>query len=332
MFGLYESVEEVLEALIQRGCLVDRGNLVGTMNDKGLHCPVDDRGISELKDELTPKQIATRRSSSRIKILSSNRWRDAVTQARHRLRIPINGLSQEKVRELHDRLLQCTLGAAADRPTFVDAVVLWFWGGLVREARPLAVMLSIDPAPLDGLRASFSPLDGHISPGAKNHDSERIEVAGGNPLFGLRKILDPEDVIKIDGKPINYQPAPTDRLMGHILWGLQLSPDELPSGPTIGYTWERTPDGGGRLYEEMFGFDRANASDIRELQAKFRQIKRDFRTKHLANFSGGKTWNERWRLWNRLFPDLAFPSADALRRAIAYQKTKAPKLNEGMNL
>ena len=232
--------------------------------------------------------------------------------------------------DLHDRLLRCTLGAAVDRPTFVDAVVLSFWGRLVREARPLAVMLSIDPAPLDRLIASFSPLYRDGLPLEPVPDQKDIEVGGGNALFGLRKILNPERLIKIDDKPIDYQPAPSDRLMGHILWGLQLSPDELPSGPTIGYTWERTPDGGGRLYEEIFGFDRATASEIRGLQADFRQIKRDIRANLLDNFSGGGTWAERWRIWNRMFPDLAFPSSDALRRAVAYRKPKDRKLGGGV--
>ena len=78
------------------------------------------------------------------------------------------------------------------------------------------------------------------------------------------------------------------------------------------------PDGGGRLYESTFHLDQATASEVKELQTKLRQIKRGFRARLLRNFSLGRKWEDRWKLWNRMFPDLAFPSADAMRHAKDY--------------
>ena len=74
--------------------------------------------------------------------------------------------------------------------------------------------------------------------------------------------------------------------------------------------------------DEVFGFDRATAAEIRELQARLRGIKRVFRQKALMGFQRKGTWDEKWKAWNRLFPDLAFPSPGAIRKAIAYEKKK----------
>ena len=49
-----------------------------------------------------------------------------------------------------------------------------------------------------------------------------------------------------------------------------------------------------------------------------RWIKRQFRDRLLRHFSKGETWDERWKAWNRMFPDLAFPSAGAMRHAKSY--------------
>ena len=324
MTVLYEEVGEVLAALERRGCVVDRKILVGAMSDEGLHCPLDDLDIEDLVEALTPTAVTTHGPSIRMaKILASSRWKGTVAQARQRLRVPPKGVSAQAAKEQHDVLLAATLGSTLERSNIDVASILNFWGRLVKEARQLAVMLSMDPTPLDPKIAAFSPSAGIGSGGAA--------VAGGNALIGLRKILQPKGVFKLGGTPVQYHPAPTDHLMAHILWGSPLSPEALPSGPSISYKWERTPDGGGRLIEETFGFDQATASEIRQLQASLRRIKREFRARLLRNYSGGKTWEERWRVWKQMFPDIVFPSADALRHATAYQNTKDRKLNGQAN-
>ena len=61
----------------------------------------------------------------------------------------------------------------------------------------------------------------------------------------------------LGGKEVQIRPSPTDRLLAYILWGFELSAEELMPGPTMSYTWERLADGGGRLLEHSFDIPRA---------------------------------------------------------------------------
>ena len=287
------------------------------MSVTGMRCPLDDKDIKELAGHSRLQEGNVNRGSTKQgKVLSSRRWRDAVVLARYKLKLPAEGISIEDVRARHDDLLFVLLSQSDHRPEIDKRSVLQFWRRLVQEARVLCHLLSLDPAPLDRLRVAF---------GANS----------GNVLMGLGKLVNPELVFKYAGKPIDYLPSQTDRLMGHILWGLSLTPAEVASKPSITYSWEIMPDGGGRHYQQTFNIDQATASELRELQASQRQIKKYIRNGHLRSFSRGGTWKERWKAWNQTFPDLAFPSPGTMRKAKAYldQTRKAgSKKSDNVNL
>ena len=125
-----------------------------------------------------------------------------------------------------------------------------------------------------------------------------------------------------EGKTFTLVPTATDRLMAHLVWGLPLSAADLPTGPGGYYVWERMPDGGGRLREETFDLDQATPSELRQIGISLRERKREFRNMFLKTFLIGMTWKDRWQEWNKMFPDLAFSSPDAMRKCQAYWKDR----------
>ena len=161
--------------------------------------------------------------------------------------------------------------------------------------------LDLDPSSLDRLRAVFS--------------SGRMDL-----LIGLRKLLDPEAVFELDGQEIPFRPNSRDRLIAHLLWGLPLSAEDLTSGPRVSYGWERLPDSSGRQYERSFNRDQETASESREFKEFFKKMKEDSLRAALLNFQTDGTWEARWKAWNRIYPDWAFPSKDAMRKKVAYLK------------
>jgi hypothetical protein len=85
----------------------------------------------------------------------------------------------------------------------------------------------------------------------------------------------------------------------------------------------RLTDGGGRFIPHIFNEKQATAAELRELKARMRDIKRITRDCLLlaipnAELRRGVTWDERWQKWNQRFPDFAFLTPGAFRKACGY--------------
>jgi hypothetical protein len=179
--------------------------------------------------------------------------------------------------------------------------------------------LGIDPRLLDDLRATYA------SGSASTH-------------LGVRKLLNPEGIFKFGGQELMYRPNQTDYLLAHVLWGLPLDPKTMEPKPSVSFQWIRLPDGSGRFMPHIINEKEATAAELRELKARMGDIKRITRDRLLLSMLNGKlqregTWDQRWRKWNQRFPDFAFPTSGALRKACEYAvKTRASILARGQKL
>jgi hypothetical protein len=301
---VYNSIGEVLTELQKRGYTLERKQVAEAMSQTDLHCPFSDDELGELLLYLAPKHQETDIRRTKLKkVLSDRSWHNAVVMARQRLGLPKAGVSPDEAIALHNALLDEAVDGCP-RVVQIGTTARQYWGELAGEARSLWRWISVDPQPLDKLRITFA--------------TGRCDL-----LIGLRKILQPEGQVAFNGQPINYAPSDTDRVMAHLLWGMPLSAEEITMGPRIGFTWERLPGSGGRLYQRAFQLDKGTPSELRQLRVQLRRMTRNFYHNVLLNFQVDRPWKERWQNWNHLFPDLAFPSSDAMRKAVSYQKQKA---------
>ena len=311
MSRTFATVGQVKKALEKRGCYVHQGHVVSALNRLDMHPPMDESDIGQLLAHIQPKALAVDRRVRKIaNMLLNDEFKRSVIQARLRLGIPEKGLAEEGVRGRHDALFRElfegeTTSLTRDQP---DLTPSHFWGKVVIEALDLCPLLSIDPTRLNRLADSF-------------------RRGSGDPLLGLRKILNPEGILKVGGKERSYEPTQTDRLMGHLLWGLILLPDQMSPVPAVTYSWEQLSDGRGRFIEIFFQVDNASSSELKELALKMREIKRDFRRQLLLSLKRSGTWNETWKLWNRKYPDFYFPTPGALRKTVAYNLEKQRHLS-----
>ena len=304
---VYHSIGEVLTELQKRGYALERKQVAEAMSQTDLHSPLSDDELDELLLYLAPQQQETNNRRAKLnKVLSGRRWGNAVVMARQRLALPKAGVSLDEAIALHHALLDEAVDGCPRvvRIGTTAKPLRQYWGELVGEARSLCRWISVDPQPLDKLTIKFA--------------TGRVDL-----LIGLRKILQPEGQFALNGQPIKYAPIDTDRVMAHLLWGMPLSAEEITPGPRIGFGWERLPGGGGRHHQPTFQLDKATPSELRQLRDQLRRMKRDFYHNFLLNFQVDRPWKERWQNWNHLFPDLAFPSSEAMRKAVSYEKQKA---------
>ena len=123
-----------------------------------------------------------------------------------------------------------------------------------------------------------------------------------------------------DGVPAANTPAYKDQLIAHLLCGIDMSAEELIARPSSNLHMEIMLDGSISFQDDLVNPDLATASDLREMTNLLRLIKRKRRSFLLLGFQEEGTWKERWKAWNDLFPVLAFPSSEAMRKAYAYAK------------
>ena len=304
MAGHYGTFAEVIKGLEKRGYDGDKKRVTEAMTKLGLSCPLDDQAIGELAQELEVVKSDLAHYLIRTKkILTSQKWQHAVARVRvNLLYMPKEGFSCEEARRLHDALLETLAGASKDIEIgLTKKPVVEYWGDVIRETRQLCSMLPVDPEPLDQLRKGFA-------------------AGRGNFLIGLRKLLDPDGRFRLGGKEVQIRPSPTDRLLAHVLWGFELSAEELMPGPTMSYGWEGLADGGGRLFEHSFNIHQATPSEVRELRESLRKTRDSFYENALLNFKKDKTWKERWENWNSMFPDWYIPSAGAMQKRVEYRR------------
>jgi hypothetical protein len=303
---VYESIGEVLTELQKRGYALERKQVAEAMRQTDLHCPLSDDELDELLLYLAPQQQETDIRRAKLnKVLSGGHWRNAVVMARQRLGLPKAGVSPDEAIVLHDALLEEVVDGCP-RVVWIGTTtksLRQYWGELAGEARSLCRWISVDPQLLDKLRIKFA-------------------TGKADLLIGLRKILQPEGQFALNGQPIKYAPSNTDRVMAHLLWGRPLSAAEITTGPRLGFGWERLPGGGGCHHQRAFQLDKATPSELRQLRVQLRRMKRGFYHNAPLNFQVDRPWKERWQNWNHLFPDLAFPSSEAMRKAVPYPKQK----------
>jgi hypothetical protein len=301
----YESIPDIMKALRKRRIQVSRGEVESGLEYLGLREPFGPGDVADLIDHLGPQHAVNRRIIRTQKVLFSKEWADAVLAVRLDLGLPSHGLSEDESREIHTALLE---NFAAEPPKFfrnlkgeVKPVAL-FWKDLVSGTRMLSKHLGIDPRPLDNLRASYAS-------------------GTANMLLRVRKLLDPEGVLKVGG--MECRPSQTDYLLAHVLWGLPLDPKIMEPKPAVSFQWIRLADGGGRFISHIFNEQEAAAAELRELKARMRDIKRITRDCLLlaipnAELRRGVTWDQRWQQWNQRFPDFAFLTPGAFRKACGY--------------
>jgi hypothetical protein len=307
----YESIPDIMKALRKRRIQVSRKEVESGLEYLGLREPFGPGDVADLIGHLGPQHAVNRRIIRTEGVLTSKKWADAVLAVRLELGLPSIGLSEGEARELHTALLD---NFTAEPPKVVQNLkgevkpVVLFWKDVVSGARMLCTHLGIDPRPLDNLRTSYAN-------------------GTANLLLRVRRLLDPEGVLKVGG--MECRPTQTDYLLAHVLWGLPLDPTTMEPKPSVSFQWIRLPDGGGRFLPHIFNEKKATAAELRELKARMGDIKRVTRDRLLlamvnAELWQGPTWDERWRKWNQRFPDFAFPTSGALRKACEYAvKTRA---------
>ncbi len=304
----YETIAEVLRELNRRQFNAAESVVRRAMARSGLHVPIDNYDLLDLINELQLKRQD--RYIERVrKKLESDQWQTSLIAARCKIGLPIEGISKEEARALHVALLEMAAGTpkSVTMGTVTKSVVE-VWTDAVREGRLLCRILKIDPDDADKIYASF--VKGSI-----------------NLLIGVRKLLNPEGVLKVGDREIIFEPSAFDRLIGHLLWGLPLSPIDIVDRPSVNYRWERLPDGSGRLVEGRFSPGPNTAAEDRALRKKLVQIKRIMHHQALLQMDSvkelkGKTWQERWEIWTEVFPDFSYSSPHALRKAVARAKEK----------
>lgn len=303
MPNIYETIDDVLRELRRRHFALEKTKLIQMMAKSGLHTPIDDQDLLDLINDLQLKR-QNKYLENASKKLKSIQWKTSLAAARQKIGLPVNGISEEQARALHTALLETTSGVSKS-VTIGTATkpALEIWTDVVREGRLLCRILMIDPGDADKIYASFS-------------------AGSVNWLLGVRKLLNPEGVLKIGGREIVYEPSTFDRLIGQLLWGLTLAPKDIVQAPSVGYRWERLPDGSGKFEETRFTPMQNTAAEDKALGNKLTEIKEFTRECALIQIRSdenlrGKMWSERWAIWTKVFPDFSYPTPDALRKAAA---------------
>lgn len=308
----YEYLPDITEALRERRILVTQEEVASALEYLGLREPLGPGDLAELIEYLGPQHTANQRIVRTEKVLSSKKWADAVVAVRLELKLPPGGLTEGEARELHIALLDKVSGGQPIMVKIGDGEwqdVVYFWSELLSRSRRLCGLIEINACPMDDLRASYGK---------------------GTPdlLIRVRKLLSPAGVLRVAGTEFHYRPCQTDYLLAHVLWALPLHAKVMEPKPSVSYQWMRLVGGGGRFLPHIFNEKQATASEIRVLKSKMQDIKRVTRNCLLlamvnAELWQGLTWDARWRRWNRLFPDFAFLTPGAFRKACGYAfKTK----------
>ena len=314
MSEAYESYEEILRALGQRGCETNREHLAKAMNNLNIRGLLSDQDIDDLRNYLgSEESIGNRHEIKANKVLSQSIWRDAVSIARSKIQIPAKGITEEQARKLHLKWLHTWLDLASCKshgvpPSGETTNEFCFWQLLIRQTTGLCYLVRVDPAPLVSLRV-------------EDRKHNRIDQ-----LLGLGRLLHPDFKLKIDGQPIDINATPTDRLMGHVLWDLPLTAKDLECGPRVTVNWHCPTKTEGSYQETRFLSAELNATELREQQQFLTWIQHNLKHTKLVDFPRNGTWEECWREWNRRFPDWAFPTAEAMRKNVDYwEKSLRPK-------
>jgi hypothetical protein len=142
------------------------------------------------------------------------------------------------------------------------------------------------------------------------------------------KFFYPESRFFFGGQELPLEPQPHHRVVAHLLWDLPLLAEHLTPGPRLGFGWKLLPTGEGCFYDTAYNLEQATPTEQRGLTRRIRTDKESLRIATLlrfdrANPSEANTWEKKWRKWNQIFPDWAFPSWEAMRQAIRYQRDKA---------
>jgi len=237
------------------------------------------------------------------KVLRSARWRDLVTTARSRLSVPVRGLQLAQVRMMHDALLATIVGRIPTVSAGTKQLVPNpFWLGAITESIPLALALRVDPHLLIKLRDQFMRGSADVLP-------------------GVSKLMNPDSVFRIGGRTVPFHPSPTDRVMMHLLCRLELDASDLSPGPAVYFGWTRAPDGSGNWSERTYDLASTRPIESKKLVQRLRAIKRSTKLQAL-HFLPDIPWAERYQQWNRINPELAFPSLDAMKHFVYYHKEK----------
>ena len=306
MSEAYESFEEILEALCQRGCKTNQEHLAKAMNNLDIHGLLGDQDIDDLTNYLGSEESKGNRHEIKAnKVLSESIWRGAVSRARSKLQIPPEGITEEQARRLHLKWLHTW----SDLAGFISQGVppskeatneFCFWQLLIKQTIGLCYPVRVDPAPLVNLRV-------------EDRKDNRIDT-----LMGLGRLLHPDLKINFNNHPIEMEAMPTDRLMGHVLWNLPLNTKDLQCGPRVTVNWHCPAETDGAFQETRFLSAELSATELREQQQFLTWIQHDVKHTTLINVPRDGTWEERWRQWNLRFPDWAFPTAAAMRKNVEY--------------
>ncbi|MFQ6026323.1 MAG: hypothetical protein ACE5Q6_02285 [Dehalococcoidia bacterium] len=301
----YETIEEVQAVLRSRNILATQREIESSLDYLDLPLPLGPGDLPELVENLGPGHKVNPRILRTERILSSKEWAEAVADVRRKMGLPPGGLTQDQARRAHDALIDTFGGDPMDITLGKrKQPIVPFFKDLVEETRRLGTLLSINPLPLDDLRASY---------------------AGGFPnmLLGVRKLLYPESGINLFGREATVVIDQSDHLIGHVLWNHPLDIRTMEPRPWFSFVWERLEGNSGRFVLYKFNEEEATAAERRALQAKVKETRKMFRDGLLLSVLEeepwlGMTWEQRWQRWNRLFPDFAVPTAGALRKACDY--------------
>jgi hypothetical protein len=242
------------------------------------------------------------------KVLRSGEWRQQVHKARLRLGLPEQGYSLERARESYRTYMEIfsdSPGRIAPEETVVQAAT--FWLKAVQEARLLCPLVQIDPDPLDRVW--------------ETHAQGMLD-----PLVGIGKLLAPDMTIEKDGREILFDPDPTDRLVGHLVWGLALNAEEISAGPSVSLSYELLENGYVVPRTNFFGLEHATPGVLRELKRQYKELMTaEKRMGMYQMLRRRKTWKDRLEWWNGRYPDRAYHSTGALRKAVSYQMEKSER-------
>ena len=356
MSGNYETTEEVMRALQQRRIAVDRDTCVKAMNELGFHFPLGDADLDDLLPNIGSNGRRTDSPEERVrKVLASKHWKDAVVKARWRLGLPAEGVSKGEAMSLFMPLtsgnskrdvlgyLQEVLESEGKEPkacqVFVEFVrqgleldseeyerltasqefpevkllvrlrelLDWwmdykdgkkqFWIKVYQEVRSLYPLLSLDTREIE--QDIQSSMTGSF-----------VHPTGMTPLLCLS-----EDDPKVEG--LNNLKC---LLMAHVLFNFAMRPSQLCPHAHVDLVFENLADGSLSVRAVPLDYNSASATELKQIMMQIGKINRTRRGALLPVYVDGNTWQEKWENWNKLFPELAFVSPDALRKYYTYEK------------
>ena len=90
-------------------------------------------------------------------------------------------------------------------------------------------------------------------------------------------------------------------------------------------------DGSGMSFVRLFNEKEASASELRELKIRTQDLKKIMEDGLLLSVGEvedwqGLTWEQRWQIWNRRFPDFARTTPRALRKACEYAEKNRERI------